>query len=100
MDTTSGFRFTFDPSKPVGQRIVSVTLDDGRSIPRDGTVYTVTTIDFLVNGEDDYRGYFSPATAVMRDVCTDVFTEKVTADTSKFGRVPVTSGDGRITKVG
>lgn len=96
----SGFRFTFDPSRPVGQRIVSVTLDDGRSVPRDGTVYTVSTIDFLVNGGDDYRGYFSPATAVMRDVYTDVLTEKVIADTAKFGRVPVTSGDGRITKVG
>lgn len=41
-----------------------------------------------------------PATAVMRDVYTDVLTEKVIADTSKFGRVPVTWGDGRITKVG
>ena len=60
----------------------------------------MTTIDFLVNGGDDYRGYFSPATAVMRDVYTDVFTEKVIADTSKFGLVPVTRGDGRITKVG
>jgi 5'-nucleotidase len=50
----SGFRFTFDSSKPAGSRVVSVTLDGGAAIAKDGTVYTLATSDFIAAGGDGY----------------------------------------------
>lgn len=96
----AGIRFSFDPSRPVGQRIVSVTTADGRPIAADDTVYTIATLDFLVDGGDDYKGYFTPVSAVVRDVLVDVLVEAVRADTAKSGSVRLPAADGRITKVG
>jgi 5'-nucleotidase / UDP-sugar diphosphatase len=43
----SGMKFTFDPDLPVGQRVTKVVIGDA---PLDlGKVYTMTTIDFLLN---------------------------------------------------
>ncbi len=95
----SGFRFAFDPTRPVGQRIISVTTD-GRSIAADDTTYSLTTIDFLVNGGDDYRGRFSPESAVVRDVLADAFAAAVSADSAANGYVRIPALDGRITRVG
>lgn len=96
----SGLRYSFNGSRPVGQRIVSVTKSDGLPIARDGTVYTLATLDFLVNGGDGYGTLFSPATASVRDLYVDVFVEAIKADAAA-GRVtnpPV--ADGRIVRVG
>jgi 2',3'-cyclic-nucleotide 2'-phosphodiesterase (5'-nucleotidase family) len=59
----SGFKFTFDPTKAVGSRIVSVTKDDGTAIAKDQTVYTLTTLDFIIYGGDGYANVFSPSKA-------------------------------------
>jgi len=96
----SGFRFAFDPARPVGQRIISVTTTDGRSIAADDTTYSLTTIDFRVNGGDDYRGRFSPESAVVRDVLADAFAAAVSADSAANGFVRIPALDGRITRVG
>ncbi len=96
----SGFRFSFDPTRPVGQRIISVTTADGRAIVADDTAYSLTTVDFLVNGGDDYLGLFSPATAVVRDVLADAFAAAVSADSKANGSVRIPALDGRITRVG
>jgi 2',3'-cyclic-nucleotide 2'-phosphodiesterase (5'-nucleotidase family) len=96
----AGIRFTFDASKPAGQRIVAVTTADGRAIPADGTVYTVATLDFIMNGGDDYSTYFTPLTAVARDNDVDVLVEAIRADVAKYGIVRVPVADGRITRVG
>ena len=92
----SGFKFSFDASKPLGSRIVSVTKLDGTPIAKDSTVYTVATLDYVVQGGDGYVGVFSPATAKVRDLLVDVFIEAVKA--AKTVTVPV--ADGRTTKVG
>jgi len=96
----SGFRFVFDPAQPVGQRIVSVTTADGRAIAADDTTYSLTTVDFLVNGGDGYLGLFSPTTAVVRDVLADVFAAAVMAESKSNGLVRIPTLDGRITRVG
>jgi 5'-nucleotidase len=92
----SGFKFSFDSSKPLGSRIVSVSKLDGTPIAKDSTVYTVATLDYVVQGGDGYVGVFSPATAKVRDLLVDVFIEAVK------GRTPITvpAADGRTTKVG
>lgn len=95
----SGLRFSFNPTRPVGQRIVAVTKADGTPIARDGTVFTMSTLDFLVNGGDGYGTLFSPAAATVRDLYVDVFVEAVEAD-AKAGRTTVpAAADGRIVRV-
>lgn len=43
----SGMKFTFDPDQPVGQRVTEVMIG---GVPLDlGKVYTMATIDFLLN---------------------------------------------------
>lgn len=48
----SGFSFTFDPSKPVGSRVVSITKD-GKPMNMDAT-YKLCTADFTAAGGDGY----------------------------------------------
>jgi 5'-nucleotidase len=50
----SGFKFSYDATKPVGLRVVSVTLDNGTPIPADATTYTLATNDFTNAGGDGY----------------------------------------------
>jgi len=96
----SGLRFTFDARKPVGQRVLAVTKADGTPIAKDGTTYSVATLDFLVNGGDGYGTLFTPAAAKVRDLYVDVFVDALEKDMAA-GRTTVTPvADGRITKVG
>jgi len=48
----SGLTFTFNPNKPVGQRIVSVTVNGEPLDPN--KVYRVATNDFMAAGGDSY----------------------------------------------
>ena len=96
----SGFKFSFDASKPLGSRIVSVTKLDGTAIAKDATEYTLTTLDFLIYGGDGYLNVFSPTKAKVQGALLDVFTDALKADMAagKVTQVPV--ADGRIKKVG
>lgn len=49
----SGIKYTFDGSKPAGQRIISVTLDDGTPLDMDKW-YSVACNDFMCGGGDGY----------------------------------------------
>ena len=49
----AGLTFTFDPRRPPGDRVTSVTV--GGAPLEDGRAYTLATNDFLANGGDDYR---------------------------------------------
>ncbi|MCF8552849.1 MAG: 5'-nucleotidase C-terminal domain-containing protein [Candidatus Planktophila sp.] len=96
----SGFKFSFDASKPIGSRIVSVTKLDGTEIAKDSKEYTLTTLDFLIYGGDGYLNVFSPTKAKVQGALLDVFTDALKADMAagKVTQVPV--ADGRIKKVG
>ena len=96
----SGFKFTFDSSKPLGSRIVSVTKNDGTAIPKDSTVYTLTTLDYIIYGGDGYVNVFSPTQAKVFGALLDVFVDALKADMAagKVTQVPVL--DGRVKKVG
>jgi len=52
----SGFTFVYDPSAPVGVRVVSITLDDGRELSPDDntTAISLASIDFIMTGGDQY----------------------------------------------
>ena len=52
LSPSRGFAYSYDLSRPVGSRIVSITLD-GKPI-EDAATYRVTTSDFLAYGGDTY----------------------------------------------
>jgi len=95
----SGLRFTFDPSKPVGSRILSVSRSDGSPIPADAQKYTVTTIDYFISGGDGYQSVFSATDLVMREPYLDAVLEAFRKDRAA-GRVTLVPRlDGRITRI-
>jgi len=96
----SGFKFTFDPTKAVGSRIVSVTKNDDTPIAKDQTVYTLTTLDFIIYGGDFYINMFSPTKAKVQGALLDVFTDALKADMAAGKVTQVPALDGRIKKVG
>ncbi len=96
----SGFKFTFDASKPLGSRIVSVTKNDGTPIAKDSTIYTLTTLDYIIYGGDGYVNVFSPAQAKVYGALLDVFVDALKADMAAGKVTQVPALDGRIKKVG
>jgi len=56
----SGMRVVYDTNRPAGERVLSVTLDDGTVLVANGVVVTgarsvsLATIDFTANGGDGY----------------------------------------------
>ena len=95
----SGLKFSFDSSKPLGSRIVSVTKLDGTPIAKDATEYTLTTLDYIIYGGDGYVDVFSPAKAKVYGALLDVFVDALKADMAagKVTTLPVL--DGRVKKV-
>ena len=96
----SGFKFTFDSTKAIGSRIVSVTKNDGTAIAKDQTVYTLTTLDFIIYGGDFYTNMFSPTKAKVQGALLDVFTDALKADLAAGKVTQVPALDGRIKTVG
>jgi 5'-nucleotidase len=96
----SGFKFSFDASKPVGSRIVEVTKLDGTAIAKDSKEYTLTTLDFLIYGGDGYLNVFSPSQAKVQGALLDVFVDALKADLAAKKVTQVPAADGRIKKVG
>ena len=94
----SGFRFSFDPTRPEGSRITGVSLDDGTPIAADGRSYTVTTLDYMVYGGDGYVGVFNPTQATMREPFVDAVVEKLKADLASGTITTAARLDGRITR--
>ena len=96
----SGLKYSFDSSKPIGSRIVSVTKLDGTEIAKDSKEYTLTTLDFLIYGGDGYLNVFSPAQASVKGALLDVFVDALKADMAAGKVTQVPAADGRIKKVG
>nr|WP_246363239.1 5'-nucleotidase [Deinococcus budaensis] len=72
----SGFSFTYDVSRPVGSRVVNVTLDDGMPILRDATTYTLALSDFTNSGGDEYT-MFADGHGTTRELDAQVVLEYI-----------------------
>jgi len=72
----SGFRLTYDVTRPAGSRVVSVALADGTPIPRDSSVYTFATNDFTNAGGDGYT-MLADGQGATREVLADVLVEYI-----------------------
>jgi 5'-nucleotidase len=95
----SGLKFSFDSTKAVGSRIVSVTKLDGTAIAKDQTVYTLTTLDYIIYGGDGYVNVFSPSKAKVFGALLDVFVDALKADMAAGKVTQVPALDGRVKKV-
>ena len=92
----AGFKLSIDVTKPVGSRVVSITLNNGKAIADNSSAYTVATTDFLVFGGDGYT-MMNPSKAQLRtELQLDVFVEALKADMAA-GKVTTIKTDGRIT---
>lgn len=89
----SGFRFSYDASRPAGSRVVSVTLDDGTAVQRDGAAYTFATNNFVNAGGDGYTA-LADGQGTSREVMADVVLAYVRA----LGTI-TPSIEGRITRL-
>jgi 5'-nucleotidase len=96
----SGFKYSFDASKPIGSRIVEVTRLDGTPIAKDSKEYSLTTLDFLIYGGDGYANVFTPSQAKVQGALLDLFVEALRADMAAKKVTQVPAADGRIKKVG
>jgi len=96
----SGLKFSFDSSKPIGSRIVSVTKLDGTEIAKDSKEYTLTTLDYIIYGGDGYVDVFSPSKAKVFGALLDVFVDALKADKAAGKVTQVPALDGRVKKVG
>ena len=96
----SGFKFSFDASKAVGSRIVSVTKLDGTPIAKDSKEYTLATPDFIVYGGDGYSNVFTPSKAKVQGALLDLFVDSLKADLTAGKVTQMPTADGRIVKVG
>ena len=96
----SGFKFSFDASKAVGSRIVSVTKLDGTPIAKDSKEYTLATPDFIVYGGDGYSNVFTPSKAKVQGALLDLFVDSLKADLAAGKVTQMPTVDGRIVKVG
>lgn len=96
----AGFRFTFDPRRPVGERVTEVTLADGTAIPRDGSTYAIATVDYMVYGGDGFGELFRPSEAVIRRPYLDDIVDALARDLAAGTPTAVPAPDGRIQVVG
>ena len=71
LSPSSGFRFGYDLSRPVGQRVMFATLN-GAAIEDDKT-YRVATSDFLSNGGDSFAGFVAGTNPVVGPMDLDAF---------------------------
>jgi 5'-nucleotidase len=100
----SGLNYRFDLSKPVGSRIVSLTLTDGTPILPDATPYTVAMNEFIATGGDGFS-VFLGGTDVTRIGISDL-DALIEYVQWKYGIPPTNTPinpaiypDGRITNV-
>lgn len=69
LSSSAGFAFSYDLSRPVGDRVVAMTLD-GKPIDP-ATTYRVTTNSFLANGGDSFSTFARQRFAAIAPI-TDI----------------------------
>jgi 5'-nucleotidase len=72
---------------------------DGTPIAKDQTVYTLTTLDYIIYGGDGYLNVFSPSKAKVMGALLDVFVDALKADLAAGKVTQVPALDGRVKKV-
>ncbi|WP_027480499.1 bifunctional metallophosphatase/5'-nucleotidase [Deinococcus pimensis] len=93
LHVSRGTRYTFDPTKPAGQRVTDVTVD-GRPLDPDAT-YRVALNNFIANGGDGFdvlknaRGTRVPTGTLDLDLLVAYLKANPTLDTRTEGRITI-----------
>jgi 5'-nucleotidase len=78
----AGFKYEYSAGATAGTRVLKVTLDGGRDIPKtDSTEYTLVTNDFTSAGGDGYVELVQPTASPARDVMADVLRDYIQTKT-------------------
>ena len=78
LSLSSNVRYTYDPARPYGERITSVTIN-GEPLKADGT-YTVGSVNFLLDGGDSFDALTrGGATVTNGNLDRDAFNEYLAA---------------------
>jgi len=89
----SGFSFVYNPTAPVGERIVSITLDDGQELLPDDDTTTITLAgsNYVMTGGDEY--YMLAELPVLRELgsadeaLTNYIRTNAPVDNPESGRI-------------
>jgi 5'-nucleotidase len=92
----SSIKVAYDESKPIGQRVTSVTLENGTPLDRTAT-YTVAANSFIATGGDGFT-VFKEASDTQETLGSDVDALEAYVGGTSFG-IPTDFGQ-RITKIG
>jgi 5'-nucleotidase len=90
----SGLRYTWDDTRPVGDKVVAIFLPDGSRIDPDA-VYTVTANSFLAEGGDNFTVFTEGSDREVGPVDLDALVEYVKQLPQPFSA----SIEGRIEKL-
>jgi 5'-nucleotidase len=91
----AGFKFTYSIGAASGARVTAVALDNATPILKDGTTYTLATVDFLNTGGNGYLMLKDGGAPVLRDNLAEVLMGRIVEAGAPL--VPATSG--RITQL-
>jgi 2',3'-cyclic-nucleotide 2'-phosphodiesterase (5'-nucleotidase family) len=94
----SGLRYRFDPARPEGRRLLSVTLADGAALD-DAKTYAVAVNNFMAGGGDNLDTLARAKEQTDTGVRVRDALERHLAARTKDGPLDVTT-DGRIERVG
>jgi 5'-nucleotidase len=94
----SGLKFSYDSTKPAGQRITSVTLPDGTPIDR-STTYPVAVNSFLATGGDGFTVFKEGQNVQTLGGDLDALEEHVSSLPQPFS-APDPATEQRITRQG
>ncbi len=92
----SGIRAEYDPARPVGKRVLALTLADGTPV-QDGATYTVAVQDFLAGGGDRYDAFRQPV--ARRDPGT-LDLDAFIAYLKKQPQPVAATADARLVRIG
>jgi len=93
----SGLRYRFDPARPEGQRLLSVTLADGAAL-EDAKIYAVAVNNFMAGGGDNLDTLARAKEQTDIGVLVRDALERHLAARTKEGPLDVVT-DGRIERV-
>ncbi|MBU5353116.1 5'-nucleotidase C-terminal domain-containing protein [Paenibacillus barcinonensis] len=92
----AGLKYTADFSKPVAERVTSLSLEDGTPVDPNKS-YTAVVNNFMAAGGDNYKVLLDAKSSLAGPIDLDVFY-KYMVDTFKGGEI-LAKKEGRITNI-
>jgi 2',3'-cyclic-nucleotide 2'-phosphodiesterase/3'-nucleotidase/5'-nucleotidase len=92
----SGLKYSADFSKPIAERVTSVTLTDGTPLQNSKT-YTAVVNNFMAAGGDNYKVLVDAKSSLIGPIDLDIFYKYI-VDTFKGGKIEAKI-EGRINNI-